>query len=376
MIPRRFIGIAVRDIIRTHLKAIAFVMFVLLVVAIAIDLTKFLDEVREKAERDAIAFVPLLLEYLLYRTADIVVRLLPMACLTGSFIAELLRHQRMEPVILSAAGASPGIVFAAMIGVGLILGGVQVALEGWLRPSAVHAQGKMEIGIYGHRFYLGNTGKHWFVEGDLAMEARVIRDDPPELQELRMFYGLGNVALSRIVEARIAVPTSDGRVWQLKDAVIWEGPPGAIMRPTQYEALDIELPFTAAHIRYHRIPEFNLPNADLARVNALKRESRVAETELAVIRRFTALFLPGVFAFLGASLAQCGRDGRMFAWWRLLVLGTFGYVTVVSVKSFWSLGEFGIISPMAAATLPMLFAFVVGALLQLWLNGPPERKPR
>lgn len=373
MIPRRFVGIAARDIAATHLKAIAFTMFVLLVVAIAIDLTRHLDEVRERAVTDDTAFVPLLLKYLSYRTADIVVRLLPMACLIGGFIAELLRHQRLEPVILSAAGASPSLVFVAIFGAGIVLGTVQTSLEGWLRPAAVHTQGRMELGHYGRRFATGNMGKHWFVEGDLALEARVIRDDPPELQELRMFFGLGTPSLSRIIEAKSAVPIGRGRTWELRDAVVWEGETGTALRPIRHETLTFEMPFSGAHIRYHRIFSFYLPNEALAEVAALKGTSRTADAELAVMRRFTAFFLPGIFAFLGASLAQCGRSGRMFAWWRLLALGTFGYITVVSVKSFWSLGEFGVLSPLAAATLPMLFALGVGIALQLWLNGPPER---
>lgn len=376
MIPRKYTGIAVRDIARTHLKAIAFSMFVLLVVAIAIDLTKYLDDVREKAEYEGIAFTPLLLEYLLYRSADIIVRLLPMACLFGGAIAELMRHQRLEPVILSAAGASPALVFAAILGAGVVLGGVQVALEGWLRPAAVHAQGKLEVGAYGHRFRLGNNGKSWFVEGDLALETRVIREDPPELQELRMFFGLGTPELSRIIEARLATPTDANRIWTLHDAVIWEGATGTAMPPVRHETLEFEMPFSAAHIRYHHVAGFYLPNAALWEIAALKDSSRTADAELAVIRRFTAFFLPGIFVFLGASLAQCGRDGRMFAWWRLLALGTFGYVSVVSVKSFWSLGEYEVISPLAAATLPMLFAFAVGVALQLWINGPPEFRSR
>ena len=374
MIPRRFTGIAARDIMRTHLKAIGFAMFVLLVVAIAIDMTKFLDDIRAKAAADQVSLTPMLLEYLVYRSADIITHLLPMACLTGSFIAELLRHQRMEPVILAAAGASPTVMFAALLWVGLVTGGVQTALEGWLRPAAVFAQARMELGGYGDRFKHVNMGNRWFIDGELAIEARVMRSNPPELQDIRQFEGLGSPALTRIIEARSAEPTDTPLVWQLKDAVVWQGSKSAYLQPERHERLNVTMPFSDTHIRFYGVPAYFLPNDLLWEMAALKDTQRTADAEIAVMRRFAALFLPGVFAFLGATLSQCGRDGRMLAWWRLLVLGTVGYITVVSVKSFWTLGEFEVVSPLVATTVPISFAFLLGAALQLFLNGLPERQ--
>lgn len=225
MIPRRFTGIAVRNIAATHLKAIAFAIFVLWTVAVAIDLTKNLDEVREMASAQGLMLFPLVAEYLLYRSADIAARMLPMACLIGGFIAELLRHQRMENVILAAAGARPTLLFAALLGTGLVTGSLQFALEGWLRPAAVFAQTDLGLGSYARRFRQGDTGKHWFVSGDRAIEARVIRNESPELLDLRIFVGIGEMALERIVTADRALPTQEPLIWMLENVVVWEGPP-------------------------------------------------------------------------------------------------------------------------------------------------------
>ena len=372
MISRRLVGIAVRDTALTHLKAIAFVMFVLLVVAIAIDLTRFLDDLREKLAAQDLAFVPTFAKYLLYRATDIIAHLLPLACLTGSFVAELLRHQRMEPVILASAGAPPTVFFASMFAVGIAAGSVQVALEVWLRPAAVGVQAQLGIGGYGHRYRPGTLGTYWFVENDIAIIARVVRDDPPELQELRMFSGVGTPALTKVVEARSAKPI-DKDLWRLHDAVVWEGQSGSAMLPQSHETLETILPLTQTQVRNHRVAGFVLPNSVLWDIASIEGNSRSSEVETAVMRRFTAIFLPGIFAFLGATLSQCGRNGRFFAWWKLLVLGTLGYIMVVSVKSFWTLSEFEVLTPLVATSLPMLAAFVLASILQVRLNGLPSR---
>ncbi len=160
MIVRQFTGIAARQIISLHLRSIAFVMFVLLTVAIAIDLAKNLDEVRLRASETDAAFGLMLAKYLGFRAVDIVTRLLPMASLAGAFVAELLRHQRMENVILSAAGVGPSLVYAALLVVGLVIGSVQAGLEGWLRPAAIWAQVDFGVGPMPNGFNAERWGRN------------------------------------------------------------------------------------------------------------------------------------------------------------------------------------------------------------------------
>ncbi|SHJ49818.1 Lipopolysaccharide export LptBFGC system, permease protein LptF [Shimia gijangensis] len=374
MNARVFTGIASRNIAATHLKSIAFVTFVLLTVAIAIDLAQTIEDIRTKAADENISLLPLMLEYLLYRSADILARLLPMACLAGSFIAELLRHQRMENVILGAAGAPPTLIFAALVGVGAVTGTLQATLEGWVRPAAVFAQVDLQIGTYAKRFRQGELGTQWILEGDRAIQARILRSDDPKLHDLRVFEGVGDVDLRRIISASRAEPAEADGQWTLFDVTVWQGSEGNTMFPTQYEQLSLPLALTKTHLQYFGILGFYLPNAPLHQIAAVKGAEQTPDAETAVMRRLVAWILPGVFAFLGASLAQAGHNGRFFAWWRLLSLGAFGYICLVSVKSFWALGEFGVLSPLAATTTPLIFAMLAGILIQLRLNGAPRRQ--
>lgn len=373
MIWRGYTGIAARQIALLHLRAIAFVMFVLLTIAIAIDLTNNLEDVRKAAIETDSSLAILLAKYLGYRAVDIVTRLLPMASLTGAFLAEILRHQRMENVIFAAAGAGPGLLYASLLAVGLALGGVQAGLEGWLRPAAIWAQVDLGLGTYADRFRRGEMGPEWFTDRTRAMRATVLRSDTPELYDIMVFEGIQQDSLSNITYADKAVPGAKPQEWILINVVQWSDEAGTSMQPERFAQKSMTFPLLPAHLEYHRVLGFYLPNAPLRDIAGFRELARWADAETALARRFLAIFLPGVFAYLGASLSQAGRNGRFISWWRLLPLGVVGYVTLVSVKSFWALGEFGVVSPWLAAGAPLVFAFLLASITQLFLNG---RLPR
>ena len=70
---------------------------------------------------------------------------------------------------------------------------------------------------------------------------------------------------------------------------------------------------------------------------------------------------------------MAARQVRRLAPFRLLLVATLGYVTLVSVKVFWALGIHGRIAPLPAATIPMSFAFLLAMLLQLQQAGYLKR---
>ncbi len=370
---RPYTGIAARQVVFLHLRSIGFVMFVLLTVAIAIDLTNNLDDVRHHATQTSTPFAALLAEYLGYRAIDIVTRLLPMASLAGAFIAELLRHQRMENVIFSAAGAGPGLVYGALLAVGIVVGSVQASLEGWLRPAAVWSQVELDLGAYADRFRRGTMGPVWFTDETRAIRAMVLRSEAPELHDVMVFDGIQKDTLDSVTYAAHALPGAASQTWILQDVVLWEGAPGSAMRPTRLEQLELTFPLLPTHLEYHGVLGFYIPNAPLREIAGFRDRARWADAETAMARRYLAFLLPGVFAFLGASLSQAGRSGRLISWWRLMPLGATGYVTLVSVKSFWALGEFGVLAPWVSASAPLVFAFLLACFTQFTLTGRLRR---
>lgn len=366
---RRHTGLAARRILTAHLKSIGFVMFVLLIIALAIDLAKELDSIRTKAIDRQLSLPDLLLPYISYRATDIITRLLPMACLIGAFATEMLRHQRLEDVILSAAGTPPSVTLGAMCAVGLVVGMIQTSFEGWLRPNAVFAQVEMDLGRYADRFRSGQMAPQWFLDGDRAMRATVLRDANPELRDINVFQGVGEDGLSKILTADRAHPSEKLQTWTLENVTMWDVRDGQDHTPQQVAEMQISFPLTPAHLQYHGILGFYLPNSALTELTSIATSSRSADAQTAIVRRYAALFLPGLFALLGVSLAQASHRGRLLSPFRLLALGAVGYVSLVTVKVFWALGEFGQVGPVTASFAPLIFAFLLAVLLQLHSSG-------
>ncbi|WP_282158785.1 LptF/LptG family permease [Shimia thalassica] len=368
-ILRKHTGIAARRVFATYLLAISFSMFVLLVIALAIDLASHLDDVRAKADDTGASTSALLLPYMGYRAADIITRLLPMACLIGGLIAELLRRQRLEDVILDAAGASPSITLGALLAVGLVTGIAQTALEGSIRPHAVANQVKLGLGSYAERFKSGETAPVWFLDGNRAMQAKVYRADAPELRDVRLYDGLTESSLTSITHATRAIPVEGNQMWRLEGIVRWQIKDGYPQSPERLAQMDIAFPLTSAHVQYHGVLGFYLPYERLQELSSIAASHRSPDAETAIVRRYAAFFLPGIFALLGASLARVSQRGRVLAPFRLLMLGTMGYLSLVSVKVFWALGEFGEVGPIATSVIPLTIALGVSILLQLIASG-------
>ncbi len=375
---RRHTGLAVRAMVRGDLAVIGFMLFVLLVVALSIDLAKWLDSVRVQATDTDKNLWEVLFPYIGYRSTDIVTRLLTMACVAGGFVVTLLRHQRMDDVVLAAAGASPSLRLIALLVSGLLLGLVQLVGENWLRPAAVQAQVAANLGDYGNRYHNTDVGTQWMLTDTRALRATAVRGKNPSLSDLMLFEGINQRNLTHILHAETAVPSFRDGVWTLTNVTTWDV---AQNRPPTFEAhVDMPLNLTVDKLRWFGIDGYYLTNAAARAIVTAEATPALpttpdAATALAV--RKVAIFLPGIFAFLGVSLASLGTQGRRLSPFRLLALATVGYLAVVAVKIFWALGIRDVLPPMMAATAPALFALGLATLLQLYQAGylPSLRRP-
>lgn len=371
---RRHTGLAVRAMVRGDLAAIGFMMFVLLVVALTIDLAKWLESIRAEAAATGQSLHDLLLPYVAYRATDIITRLLTMACVAGGFIVTLLRHQRLDDVVLAAAGASPSLRLSSLLITGLLLGSIQLAGESWLRPAAVDAQVRANLGDYGARYHNTDMGTQWLLQDGRALRATLHRGPDAALSNLMVFEGVDQPQLARILHAQRATPTQTPDIWSLTNVTLWNtaGPD-----PTRHLTdLEVPLALNRENLRWFGIDGYYLPNAS-AQAIAASGTAAATDAATALAVRKVAIFLPAIFVFLGISLASVGTRGRRLSPFRLLALATVGYLSVVSVKVFWALGIHGVLPPMLAASLPALFALLLASLLQLhqagYLRRPAQR---
>lgn len=364
---RSHTGIAVQSMVKAYLQAIGFVMFTLLVIALAIDLGHSLDDIRARAADTDTALWRLLLPYMSYRAVDIVTRLLVMASLAGGFVATMLRHQRMEDVVLSAAGAPPTLLLSALLMVGVVTGSLQASLQNWIRPIAVQKQIDMELGRYARWFGHNDVGTRWFIDDSRAMRANVTRGGDARLSDVQLFEGINTPELSRIILAQTAEETATPGLWRLNNARVWGQAGGNV---TQFvPELEISFPLNRDLVAWYGVHGVYLPNDVARRIAELSGTKAGYDAAAVLAVRTLAFFIPGVFALLGASLARSGTQGRRFAPFRLLALATLGYVLTVSFKVFWALASDGRIDPYLAISLPLGGALGVACLLQLHQAG-------
>ncbi|PSL18737.1 lipopolysaccharide export LptBFGC system permease protein LptF [Shimia abyssi] len=361
--------------VANYLQAIGFVMFTLLIIALTIDLSDNMDRIQQRAAERETGVMQLLLPYLGFRAIDIVTRLLGMATLIGAGVATLLRFQRLEDVILSAAGAPPTLVLSALMMVGIVTGTVQWTFQNWLRPPAVATQVSLNLGNYGRWFAHTELGGRWFVSDGLAMRAEVTRGANPELRNLQIFAGVDDPTLSRIVFAERADQNTLGNEWVLHGVTLWENDEQSTGNATQTsEKMRMVLPLNIEGLRWLDVNGYYIPNKHLRRIAQLDGTRVADDARTTLAFRNMAFFLPGIFALLGASLAMAGRRARRLAPFRLLILATVGYVTLVSVRVFWALGIHGRISPYVAAMLPLAIALAMSTYLQLRQAGYLRRR--
>lgn len=364
-LARSLTGIATRRAVADYLRFTALIMFILLSIAWTIDLAANFTAVRGRATADDLPLWQVLGRYLLHRGVDIVTRLLPMAVFFGTFLAEIARRRRLETVILATAGASPWRMLAAIAIFAVLTGAVQALLESRWRPAAVAAQVETGLGQYAARFAPRWIGDVWFLSDDLAVRATVRRGPEPRMRDVLIFEGIDAPRLQRILGAETATPAGDpGRttLWRLSGVSAWNAAEGReTSEPLPDQVLDLGV--IPEQVRYSGIRSFYLPTAPVRILARDADEGRVAEAQVALWRRRTAGFLPLAMAVFAARLVQRGFSGRLIRVPRLIALAILGYLSVVSLKVMWAVGELGAVSPPAATVGTLVVILGVSAAL-------------
>jgi lipopolysaccharide export LptBFGC system permease protein LptF len=358
-LPTALFGIATRRALLDYLRMVGLILFILLATAWTIDLAGNYAGIAADAERRGLSLAATLLPYLGYRTADMVTRMLPMACFFGVYLAEIARRARLETVILKAAGASPVRMLSAVLLFALLLGTLQARLEQSWRPAAVAAQIELGYGSYARRFR--NDWTHfqsWLVSGDTAIRAELKRDQPPEMRDVLIFTGINAPHLKTIYSAARALPGDTPRQWRLLSGSKWQAEQG-MESAEAFDEMTLTLDLIPEQISYYDEPAFYIPTEPLRAIARMRNAPTAANADVALWRRRTVWTLPGTFALLAFCLASAGFGGRTANVPRLIALACLGYFAVVSVKVFWALGELAAV-PAAASVLS-----TVGAVLLL-----------
>lgn len=367
-------GISARQTLRLYLLLAGLMMFILLMIALTIDMAKYLPAVQQKAESLELPLVQVLLPYLGYRSVDIITRLLPMACFLGLFLAEIMRTHRLERTILAFGGYSPAKGVRVVLLFAFFVGAIETTLETRVRPLAVFAQVDLGLGAYGRRFNPELSKKPaWFVIGDTAIRARIMRGAAPEMHAIEMFRGLSQSRLTSVLTAERALPSETPLHWRFENGSEWRLGDDDKYTLYKFTTRDIALDLLPEQVRYHNIDGYYLPSEDLDKIASMRAADTASNADVSIWRRWSAFLLPGAFAFLGASLAQVGYSGRRYSFATLIFFALFGYLSIVSVKVLWALGELGVLSAPVAVLGSITGTIVLASALQISQNLPRLR---
>ncbi len=356
-------GIATRRAVVDYLRMVALILFILIAIAWTIDLAQYLPRIREKATAEGTPLWQILLPYLTYRSADMVARMLAMACFFGVFLAEIARRIRLETVILTAAGAGPARMLSAVLIFGLMMGALNHMLETRWRPAAVSAQVQLGLGAYAGRFRTVWINEYaWFMSPDMAIRAQVLRADPPALRDVLIFTGLREPRLTDIYAVDHVRPAERPKDWYLEGVEQWDA--GAGRATSQgVDDLILSLDLTPEELIHYGVPGFYLPTAPLYQLASVQDPVTSTGAQVALWRRRTVWMLPGALALLAVCLSHLGYSGRQAQYAKLIALAVLGYAAVVSIKVLWAVGELGGLAPWLAASGSGLAILALSAVL-------------
>lgn len=367
-------GIMARQDFRGHLLFVVTVQVVLLLVAISIDLARYFDQVTSTAAGGGVlAKASLLAWYLGLRIIDMVTRLLPIAVFVGILAFELWSILTRRRAIHWISGRHPLRALGPAAAVGLVLAPLQYTLETRWRPEAVLAQSVAKLGAYGERYVRDRPAKPvWFMSADRLVHADIRFGPPAELVDVDVYRldDLGRV--SEVIRAARAEPSGTPDVWRFRDAIRWTRDPASpssmrVSTRTGEELLTI--PLHPLAVTYMGVPAKYVPDDDLREIIASGTDMLVgADYRVWLEVRRANTLMPLAMALLAASVSFFAGARRP----SLPVLAgcvLAGYSIHVAVRVFIAAGELRIITPEAAAWIPVgialaavpLFVAVVAA---------------
>jgi lipopolysaccharide export LptBFGC system permease protein LptF len=364
-------GIIARQDFLGEILFVVTVQTILLLVAVSIDLAKYLDQVLESAAGLApLDRILLVAHYLGLRVVDMVTRLLPIAVFVGVLAFEVWSILTRRRAIHWISGRNPLRVLLPAAAVGLLFGALQYRLDTVWRPAAVLAQAAERLGAYGERYDRERIRRDvWFIAGDRIVHGDVRYGPPPEFLDVDLFRLDKAGRIREVVRAARAEPTPLAAVWRFDLARRWLGDPerpGALrLAPAPVQDL-VPIPLHPLAVTYLGLPAKYVPQDDLAAIVASGGAGAGAGMLVSPdhrvwleVRRADAL-LPLAMALLATTVsffAGATRPGLGV----LIGAGLAGYAVHVGSRVFVTAGELGDLDPRIAAWTPVLATFVAVA---------------
>ena len=364
-------GLYTRYMLGAYLRQTMMVVAALMTIALTIDLwpqvTLFSGDLPHVVF--AIARLAVL------RLPDLLPPFIPFATFLGVVWSESAFTESRERLLIWNSGRSPLLCLTPALLAGLAMGVVLFAMDGWLRPAAIHVQIAEKLGREGIRLDRSQSGgRHWIALPDGLLRADIEYGPPLRLHNVTVYKLDTEGHLAEVDTASVAQLLTKGR-WLLQEGQSWlasADEPGNVLSTTA-NAEELEVPFKARSIpmaldelwlrnlglspQYLRLGELR----QLARAQIMSRDLSAYQTRLQLI--FGQTLFTITMALIGAVLAML-FFAYQTRWFALVGVLLAGYLAHFASKAFQLMGEFGYIAPFFAGWLAplLLLMAVLGAL--------------
>ncbi|HET7085700.1 MAG TPA: LptF/LptG family permease [Rhizomicrobium sp.] len=354
-------GLYTRYMLGAYLRHTMMVSAALMTIALTIDLWPQVA----LFSGDALHVVISILRLAMLRLPDLLPPFIPFAAFLGVVWSESAFTESRERLLIWNSGRSPLFCLMPALLAGLVLGGLLFALDGWLRPAAIHVQIAERLGREGIRLDRGQSGgSHWIALPDGLLRAAIEYGPPLQLHDVTIYKLDSDGHLAEVDTAALARPL-DGDRWLLENGRSWQAEyanRGDVLStsPSQKE---IQHPFVRRSVPMV-LDQLWLTNLGLSpqylRLGDLRRlaHARIMSRDLDGYKtRLQLIFGEPLFTclmtLLGASLSLLyfAFETRWFA---LVAVLLAGYLAHFASKAFQLMGEFGYMAPFFAAWLAPL----------------------
>jgi lipopolysaccharide export system permease protein len=352
-----------RYLVRSYCRHAILVTCAILTIALSIDLTFYLSKVLATISLWQTSWVSIhLARYVVLRGTDFLAELLPLAAFFGVFWTEIEHTFSRERLIIWLSGRTPQQCLLPVLLFGVFVGGVQLALNYYLRPLAVMAMAKDHLGFYGERFDpRPPPDPRWAAAGRDVIQAIVEPGDPPSLRDVNIYRMNKELSLQTFFRARAARPVKAGE-WLLIDGYQWSPPqisnedgpnsakpPPAAIEPAPFAEKTIDLDISPTWISNDRVNARYLTN-DI--FTALGKEHFFPDFEYRTWEhaRWSLPLFCIAMPFLATSLSLL-LLARKIAFAQLAIIAVMGYMANALMKVFILLGEHGHIPALVAGWL-------------------------
>jgi lipopolysaccharide export system permease protein len=302
----------------------------------------------------------------MYRVPQITETLMPFCILVGAMYSYLNFSRRLELVVARAAGMSawqfiaPAVLIAFVLGIGAttIYNPISAILQERSKRYEAELFGKSQgAGAHGSSFWVGQRT----AEGQAIINAKSSREQGFVLSGVSVFLFDTAGQFSERLEAKTAVLESSA--WQLKDVHVY--PMGGTPRFEETYSLKTNLSREQVRESFatpETVPFWQLPQY----IGIAERAGLLAAGYRLQFQKLLAKpFLLAAMVFLAGAVSL--RSFRFGGIMRMVLSGvTAGFLLYVSARVLDDMSKAELLSPVAAAWMPVLIGSLIGIVALLY----------